>query len=74
MYVHYFNKNNINRIKFTIYKIIIKNEKKKKERKTRKSLVQIVSQSPHNQLGSIAHVTISHIAEVLIAIQYITLQ
>ena len=34
MYVHYFNKNNMDRIKFTI---------KKNEKKKRKSLVKIVS-------------------------------
>ena len=36
MYVHYFNKNNMDRIKFTIKKKTKKNEKKKKKKKHEK--------------------------------------
>ena len=42
MYVHYFNKHNMDRIKFTIYKNIYKKIIINRN-KTRKSLVKIVS-------------------------------
>ena len=53
----------MDRTKFTI-----KREEKKKKKWSKNS-----SESPHHRLGYVAHVTIPHITEVLIAIQYIAL-